>query len=148
MWLLLKEEVFSQEVSAVTASIVIFLEDYVLNVNPHQNGPSGPMQNGGVRSFPGPKQSRASPRQEDRTQSPHHRPYVTRALPEFPALLATPYLWLHLRDLALAFPKAGSFSLLKPPFQCPLPSQPNLNGQAHPNLKGSTVASSIFFPVL
>lgn len=94
MWLLLKEEVFSQEVSAVTASVVIFLEDYFLNLNPHQNGPSDPTQNGGVRSFPGPKQSRASPRQEDRTQSPHHRPCVTRALPEFPALLATPYLWL------------------------------------------------------
>lgn len=94
MCLLLKEEVFSQEVSAATTSIVIFLEDYVLNLNPHQNGPSGPMQNGGVRSFPGLKQSHASPRQDDRTQSPHHRPYVTRALPEFPALLATPYLWL------------------------------------------------------
>lgn len=41
-----EREVFTQEVSAVTTSIVIFLEDYFLNLNPHQNGPSDPMQNG------------------------------------------------------------------------------------------------------
>lgn len=41
-----EREVFSQEVSAVTTSISIFLEDYFLNLNPHQNGPSDPTQNG------------------------------------------------------------------------------------------------------
>lgn len=41
-----EREVFSQEVSAVTTSISIFLEDYFLNLNPHQHGPSDPMQNG------------------------------------------------------------------------------------------------------